>query len=118
MSTFVVYQLDNGDEILVELSSSDGSIIPTSTGSVLIKAKKTFSEALKHVKSSATALRKELEALRAEEVEVKFGLKTTGEAGNTVFAISKVGIEANYEVTLKWINPPKKKSIRRKEQKL
>ena len=115
MSTFVVYQLDNGDEILVEISSPDGSIIPTSAGSALIRAKKTFSEALKHVKNSAITLQKELETLRADEVEVKFGLKTTGEAGNSVFAIGKVGIEANYEVTLKWINTPKKKVNKRKQ---
>ena len=29
-----------------------------------------------------------------------FGLKTTGEAG--LFAVGKVGLEANYTVKLKW----------------
>jgi hypothetical protein len=38
--------------------------------------------------------------LHAEETELKFGLKSIGEAG--IFAISKVGREMNYEVTLKW----------------
>ena len=38
--------------------------------------------------------------MRADEVEVSFGLKAVGEAGN--FAIGKVGMEANYVVKLKW----------------
>ena len=41
--------------------------------------------------------------LHVEEAEIKFGLKTVGEAG--VFAIGKVGGEMNYEVTLKWKKP-------------
>ena len=45
-----------------------------------------------------------LHDLQADEVELKFGLVTTGELGN--FAVGKVGIEANYEVTLKWQKKP------------
>jgi len=46
-------------------------------------------------------------------VEVKFGLKATGEAGNYLFAIGKVGVEANYEVTLKWSNQVAPRSARK-----
>ncbi len=57
-------------------------------------------EALGAVKASAAALRRELSELSADEVEVKFVLKTTGELG--LFAVGKLGAEANYELTLKW----------------
>ena len=39
-----------------------------------------------------------LNDLKADEVDLKFGLVTPGEPGK--FAIGKVGVEANYEVTL------------------
>jgi hypothetical protein len=35
----------------------------------------------------------------ADEIEVKFSLKSTGELGN--FAVGSLGVEAAYEVTLK-----------------
>ncbi len=72
---------------------------------MIIKANQKFHAALAGVKHSATALRQELDELKADEVEVKFGLQTIGELGN--FAIGKVGVEANYEVTLKWSNEKK-----------
>ncbi|MEW5870666.1 MAG: CU044_2847 family protein [Chloroflexota bacterium] len=50
----------------------------------------------------ARALREKLDELRADEVEVSFGLKTIGEVGN--FAVGKAGVEANYTVALKWKN--------------
>ena len=37
---------------------------------------------------------------QADEVEVSFGLKASGELGS--FMIAKVEAEANYSVTLKW----------------
>jgi hypothetical protein len=40
--------------------------------------------------------------MRADEVEVTFGLKAVGDLGN--FAIGKVGAETNYTVKLKWTN--------------
>ena len=42
-----------------------------------------------------------------DEVEVTFGLKAAGEAGN--FAVAKVGAEASYTVTLKWKREEEKK---------
>jgi len=43
-----------------------------------------------------------LHDVQADEVEVQFGLKATREFGNNMFAVGKAGVEANYEVTLKW----------------
>ena len=54
------------------------------------------------IKFQAQVLHEKLHALKADEVEVSFSLSTTGELGT--FAVGKIGIEANYEVTLKWEN--------------
>ena len=105
MATYVEYELEDGSTVLVEVDAEAAGLVPASrTGDAIKKAGKKFEEALDSVKPWAAALRKQLNDLKADEVEVMFGLKATGEAGN--FAVGKVGIEANYEVTLKWSNKP------------
>ena len=104
MTTYIEYELEDGGTLLVEVKDTAGGVQKAARGdgSVVIKATKKFRAALSSIKHSATLLRQELDELKADEVEVKFGLTTTGELGN--FAIGKVGVEANYEVTLKWKN--------------
>ena len=105
MATYIEYELEDGGTLLVEITESESGVQKAARGkdgNVIIKAGQKFQAALTSVKQSAATLRKELDELKADEVEVKFGLKTTGELGN--FAIGKVGVEANYEVTLKWSN--------------
>lgn len=104
MATYIEYTLDDGSTLLVEVTGPEGGIVKASNkeGHVVKQAEKKFGEALNSVESAATALRQKLDDLKADEVEVKFGLKATGELGN--FAIAKTGLEANYEVTLKWKN--------------
>ena len=68
------------------------------------KSEKKFSEALESMRRSAIAIKRKLEGLGADEVEVKFGLVTTSKAG--FFEVAELGVEANYEVTLKWKNTP------------
>jgi Trypsin-co-occurring domain 1 len=43
-------------------------------------------------------------AEKPDEVELKFGLKATGELGN--IAIAKVGVESTFEVRLAWKQTP------------
>lgn len=108
MATYIEYELEDGSTLLVELKEEEGGVQKAARGNdgnVIIKAGQKFEAALASVKQSAVVLRQELDELKADEVEVKFGLKATGELGN--FAIGKVGVEANYEVTLKWSNKPK-----------
>lgn len=104
---FIEYLLEDGTSILVQAPSDLSETGPIKTGveqQGVIQAEKTFGEALEGVRKQAKELRKKLEDVRADEVEVKFSLTATGELGN--FAIGKVGIEASYEVTLKWTNKP------------
>lgn len=104
MTRYVTYQLDDGSILLVEQLDSPAGVAPAGIGQTVEGAAQSFDRALGSIRQSAIQLRKNLEDLRADEVKVKFGLKATGEAGNYFFAIGKVGVEANYEVTLKWSN--------------
>ncbi|MBE7556737.1 MAG: hypothetical protein HS126_37275 [Anaerolineales bacterium] len=79
----------------------DGDVVKASHGSgEPVRSKLNFKQAFANVKGSIKAVMAEFDDLHVEEAEIKFGLKTIGEAG--IFAIGKVGGEMNYEVTLKW----------------
>ncbi len=108
MATFIEYQLEDGTTILIETDGQKtGGVTKASSrgdkvGNVIASATQKFEDAFAGVKKSALVLRHQLEEMRADEVEVTFGLKATGDLGN--FAIGKVGAEANYTVKMKWIN--------------
>jgi hypothetical protein len=106
MTTYIEYQLEDGTTLLIETEEPKAGGVTRASrdkeGNIIKKSERKFEAALAGVKSSAAALRAQLEELRADEVTVTFGLKATGEAGN--FAIGKVGMEASYTVTLKWSN--------------
>jgi len=106
LATYLEYQLDDGTTILVQTDdAATGGVTRASSGAVgnvIQSANKKFEDAFAGVKKSALVLRQQLEEMRADEVEVSFGLKVTGDLGN--FAVGKVGTEANYSVTLKWKN--------------
>ena len=102
MATYIEYELEDGTTVLIESTEPESGVVQASTrGGIRAKpAKQRFEEALAGVKPWAAALRRQLNDLVADEVEVTFGIKAVGEAG--IFAVGKVGTEANYEVTLKW----------------
>jgi hypothetical protein len=103
MATYIEFQLEDGSTVLVETDQPQSGVTRASrdrAGNVITSVNRRFEDAFVGVKKSAMALRRQLEEVKADEVEVTFGLKAAGEAGN--FAIGKVGVEANYTVTLKW----------------
>jgi len=106
MGAYLEYQLEDGTTILVETDQPQATGVTKASrdkeGNVVTSVSQKFEDAFAGVKKSALVVRRQLEEMRADEVTVTFGLKATGEAGN--FAIGKVGIEANYTVTLKWVN--------------
>jgi hypothetical protein len=106
MLTFIEYELPDGTTILIQGSDQEpGGLVPVSRdkeGNVVKRAGKSLDKALDSIKGQAALLKAKLEDLRADEVEVSFGLATTGELGN--FAAGKVGVEGNYSITLKWDN--------------
>ena len=102
MSFYIKYDLGNNVELWIEADAPTSGVAPAGVGDLIADAKCKFEDALDGIKQSAMTIREKLSDLRADEVEVSFGIKATGELGN--FAIGKVGAEANYEVKLKWTN--------------
>lgn len=105
------FELQDGTTFLMEVDEPESSVgierVARPSGQMVLKAQQRFEDALEQVKPVASAVISKLKELNtpADEVEVKFGLKMTVDAG-AVFA--SVGGEVNYEVTLKWKQPPSK----------
>ena len=103
------YILDDGSSLFIEISDLETveKVTRTPRGgkekSLQEKVGETlkFDQALASAKKSVFAMQTAFEEAKADETEVKFGLKATGEFGGG-FMIAKGSVEANYEVTLKW----------------
>lgn len=96
------FTLDDGTTVLIqvpELSSDRGFERASKGGDLAIKAKQSFSEALDTVRPVAETVMRKLRGMNADEIEVKFGLKLSADAG-AIF--TSVGGEASFEITLKW----------------
>lgn len=99
-----------GGRFLVEVDRLSGSeatraALPDTDEMVAI-AKESFEDAIDGVVPvAAKALKRIRKGLTdpADEVELKFGIKLSVEAGAV---ITSVGGEANFEVVLKWKNDP------------
>ena len=102
MPQFIRYTLEDGSELLIEATGSEGGVVRAGISEKIETAKTS----LDAVRFYVLQIRRKLHDVQADEVEVKFGLKATGEIGNNMFAVGKAGIEANYEVTLKWKKDP------------
>ena len=100
MKRLIEYKLEDGSPIVVEVDEPEGGPQPVSRG-VIEKAKTSFAEALEKVKPTAETIIAKLRDLSDSptEVQVKFGLKMNANAGAIIAA---AGVEANYEITLKW----------------
>ena len=106
MTNYVEYKLEDGSTVLIEADERGGVVRASNKPGEPIPSKKGFKEAFASVRSSIKEVMSEFDDLHVYEAEIKFGLKSIGEAG--IFAIGKVGGEMNYEVTLKWKKPDEK----------
>lgn len=97
----IEYTLDNEEKIAFEVKSTSSTIPVGTANDTVIKASQTFNEALERIAPSVRMLRQHLSELRADEVEVEFGLKVSAEAG---LIVASATIDANYTVKLKWSN--------------
>lgn len=101
--------------MIVELHASDGEAllfdVPTTSagrkiavttraGEDVVAAERGLDQALDQAQHTASRLLRIVAAHDADEAELRFGLRLTGEAG--LFAVTKVGGEAHCEVVLKW----------------
>jgi len=104
MTKLVQFQVGDGETIFVEVEdveSADIQPVSKKPGEIAAKAKKTFGEALDTLQPMIRDIKARIDALNqpADEVEVKFSVKLSGEVGAV---LTKVGGEATYEITLKW----------------
>jgi len=118
MAYYLKYQTADGDAVLVEIEGEPetaGGVVRASrvgdkVKDIIIEAQNKLEDAMDSVRHSAQAVIAKVKSLGdpPDEVEVTFGLKAAGEAGN--FAVAKVGTEASYTVTLKWKRETERKA--------
>ena len=106
MAKLVEFDLGNDETILIEAEDVDSDgIEPVSKrpGEIAVQARQSFNDALNGIAPMVRAVKRRVNACTdpADEVEVKFSLKLSGELGAV---LTKVGGEATYEITLKWKN--------------
>ena len=106
MPNYIEYPLDDGTTILIEVEEPEGIVKVSTKLGESVPSKLNFKQAFTSVRSSIKEVMAEFDDLHVEEAEIKFGIKSIGEAG--VFAIGKIGGEMNYEITLKWKKLEKK----------
>jgi hypothetical protein len=101
----IEFSLGDGNTILVEVeepqASDRGQTLVSRHGKMVAQAKQSFEEAIDKIKPVAETIITKLRDLSElpDEVEVKFGVKMSAEAG---VVLTSAGVEANYEITLKW----------------
>lgn len=124
MAYYVEFETEEGGTILVEVAEAGreekveaGGLVKAGLPDevkkkgkeIIDQAEKSFEDGLEVVRYNANAFIKKLKSGLVDppdEVEITFGLKATGKAGN--FAIAEAGVEANYTVKLTWKREEKK----------
>lgn len=105
----MLIRLDGGPgdattDLLFEVPETGGRKAPVdSRGVDVVTAERTATSAVKQARHAAGTLLDAIRGLDVDEAEISFGLKMTGEAG--LFAITRVGGEAQCTVRLKWSRP-------------
>lgn len=108
MKRLVEFSLDGDESILVEVEEpevNDDTDLVARPGELVDRTRQSFADAVDKIKPVATTIITKLRSINdpPDEVEVKFGLKMSVTAGAIIAA---TGVEANYEITLKWKKSP------------
>ena len=113
MSKYVEFPLDGGGSIVIESAEEParggtGFMRGEGVYTAANAATQSFDASVEAVRRSADLLVSKLRGLSAppDELTVSFALKASGELGG--LAVAKNGGDANFNVTLKWSNEPKK----------
>ena len=111
---YVQFETADGQTLLVEASVADvappSGVVKAGIGEkiqeTIAAARDTLDGAMRRaVACNAQAIIEAVQSLPRppSEVEISFGLKVTGEAGN--IAVGKIGSDINYQVKLAWRRP-------------
>jgi hypothetical protein len=93
-SQVVTYQVDDATTVSLEIEPDEG-FQPAGPGEILGQVKEAVTPAVE----AARAVLEKVKEARPDQVEVKFGVKASGEAK---WLVAKAAGEANFEVTLTW----------------
>jgi hypothetical protein len=104
MAQLVEFDVGDGKTVLIEVEtveSDEITPVAKAPGELAAKARQTLGQALDDSAPMVRTLKNRLDAVTdpADEVEVKFSVKLSGEVGAF---ITRIGGEATYEITLKW----------------
>ncbi len=100
MNNFALTNTPGGD-IFVEIEEiDDESKIELVRGSK--EQSSTFEKASNSLKTNAAYIKKILENLAPDAIEITCGLKFGIEGGNSIWGLAKVNTEANYSISMKW----------------
>lgn len=88
------YLLDDGTSVVFAVDPA-GGYRPAATGDIASQIRDAVAPALE----AAQVVIEKARDVAPDEVEVKFGIKVSGEAN---WWIAKAATEGNFEVTLKW----------------
>jgi len=98
----VEFTLENGGKFLVEVEEPEDTAIERvalPSGRMIAEARQTFEEAIKQIKPVVATITDQFKDLNTKEMEVKFGIKLSAEAG---VILTSVGGEVTFEITVKW----------------
>ena len=108
MLNYREYILEDNSVVLIEVNDADISTSGNARayhGSEKAASHKIgenlhLDDAMSGIKKTAMGLRKMFDDAQADEVEITFGLKASGELGN--FLVSKSNLEGSFQVKLLW----------------
>ncbi|ANN18632.1 hypothetical protein SD37_25410 [Amycolatopsis orientalis] len=99
------FPLEGGGSVVVEIDPLPGTARVSRRDDLIEDAKGSFEAALANVRDAAASALATFRSMTKgpDEVEIKFGVKLTAQAGAV---IAKTGLEGNFEVKLKWVREP------------
>ena len=93
-SDVVSYRVDESTTVMVEIEPAEG-FRPAGPGEIAGRIREAIAPAVE----AAKVVLDKVKETRPDEIEVKFGIKASGEAN---WLVAKAATEGNFEVTLTW----------------
>ncbi|MEC3982645.1 CU044_2847 family protein [Amycolatopsis sp. H20-H5] len=105
MDDLTKFALEDGGSVIIEVEAPAGMTRVSRRDDLVDDTKASFERALTNVRDAASAALGQFQSMtrKPDEVEIKFGVKLTAEAGAV---IAKTGLEGQFEVKLKWKRDP------------
>jgi hypothetical protein len=119
MASYVKFELDDGTVVYVESTDTpkgSSGLIP-GTRDHTEQAAVAFDQSVTAIRKMAVSLMQNIRTGfddQPDEVGVNFGIKASGELGNLV--VARGGMEANYNVSLRWRTKDKEKENGKKDE--